>query len=86
MKNINWKDVAIRAVKTFFQTAISYTIAAFTGVNFFDGDNKETVIVGALVSAGAAGVSAVWNTVLAPIFKPSDPKAEEIREEEEVQG
>lgn len=34
MKNINWKDVLVRAGKTFVQTAVSYLIANLSGVNF----------------------------------------------------
>lgn len=68
---INWKDVLVRAGKTFVQTAGSYTVAALSGINFFEGDKNATFWVGILVSAGAAGISAVWNTVLSPIFKPA---------------
>lgn len=69
---IDWKDVGIRAVKTFVQTAGSYLIAALGGVDFFAGDKGETFYVGMLLSAGAAGLSAVWNGILAPLFKAKD--------------
>ena len=68
MAKIDWKDVAIRAGKTFVQTALSYVIAAVSGVNFFEGDKSETFWVGLILSAGAAGLSAVWNGVLQPLF------------------
>ena len=68
MAKIDWKDVAIRAGKTFVQTALSYVIAAVSGVNFFEGDKSETFWVGLILSAGAAGLSAVWNGVLRPLF------------------
>lgn len=70
MKNINWKDVLVRAGKTFVQTAVSYLIANLSGVNFFNGDQSETFWIGLALSAGAAGVSAAWNGVIAPLFKP----------------
>ena len=35
MKNIDWKDVGIRALKTFAQTAASYLITNLAGVDFF---------------------------------------------------
>ena len=69
---IDWKDVGIRAVKTFVQTAASYLIAALGGVDFFAGDKGETFYVGLFLSAGAAGLSAVWNGILAPLFKTKD--------------
>lgn len=73
MKNVDWKDVIIRAVKTFVQTAASYLITNLAGVDFFGGDMKETFWLGLALSAGAAGVSAVWNGVLAPIIQPKPP-------------
>lgn len=73
MKNTNWKDVAIRAIKTFIQTAVSYLIAALSGVDFFGGDVSETFWVGLALSAGASGASAAWNGVIEPIFRPHKP-------------
>ena len=66
MNGVNWKDVWTRAVKTFVQTAASYLIAELSGVDFFSGDRSATVWVGLALSAGAAGLSAVWNGVLQP--------------------
>lgn len=91
MKKIDWKDVAERAGKTFVQTAVSYLVAALTGVNFFDGDKSETFWVGLFVSAGAAGLSAVWNAVLSPIFGPKslpplDDGVTVMQEEEKSEG
>lgn len=64
---VDWKDVVIRAVKTFLQTAVSYLIAALGGVDF--GSNLgRTFWIGLGLSAGAAGLSAVWNGVLQPII------------------
>lgn len=73
MKNIDWRDVLVRAGKTFLQTAGAYLIAALGGVDFFAGDKGETFWVGLALSAGAAGLSAVWNGVIAPLFKPKPP-------------
>ena len=64
---VDWKDVAIRAVKTFVQTAVSYLIAVLGGVDFGSNPGK-TFWIGLGLSAGAAGLSAVWNGVLAPIL------------------
>ena len=73
---MDWKDVLIRAVKTFVQTAGSYLIASLAGVNFFDGNHGKAFWVGLALSAGAAGLSAVWNGVIAPIFKAKPPNEE----------
>lgn len=60
--------MGVRAGKTFVQTALSYLIANVSGVNFFDGNQSETFWVGLFLSAGAAGLSAVWNGVIQPLF------------------
>jgi hypothetical protein len=67
--NAKAKDVIVRAIKTFVQTAGSYLVANLSGVDFFGEDMSKTVWVGLLLSAGAAGISAVWNS----LFKPSLP-------------
>ena len=57
------KDVAIRALKTFWQSAIAYLVASLsTGVDLFEGE----VIGGLLIGALAAGMSASWNGVVQP--------------------
>ena len=71
---VDWKDVLIRAVKTFLQTAVSYLIAALGGVDFFGGDLGETFWIGLALSTGAAGLSAAWNGVIQPIFAGRQPQ------------
>ena len=57
------KDVAIRALKTFWQSAIAYLVATLgAGVDLFE----REVIGGILVGALAAGLSASWNGVVQP--------------------
>jgi hypothetical protein len=63
------KNVIERAVKTFIETAVSYLIAHLSGANFFENNDSKTVWVGLALSAGAAGLSAVWNGVLQPLLK-----------------
>lgn len=54
------KDIAIRALKTFWQSAIAYLVAALsTGVDLFEGEVISGLIIGAL----AAGLSASWNGI-----------------------
>lgn len=57
------KDVSVRALKTFWQSAIAYLVASLsTGVDLFEGE----VIGGLLIGALAAGISASWNGVVQP--------------------
>lgn len=59
------KDVAIRALKTFWQTAIAYLVASLgQGVDLFEGE----VIGGLLLGALAAGISASWNGAVQPVL------------------
>ena len=59
------KDIAIRALKTFWQAAIAYLVATLgTGVDLFEGE----VIGGLLIGALAAGISASWNGVCQPML------------------
>lgn len=59
------KDIAKRAMKTFWQAGIAYLVAAFgTGVDLFEGD----VIGGLLIGALAAGISAAWNGAIGPVL------------------
>jgi anti-anti-sigma regulatory factor len=64
--NSRVKDILIRAIKTFVQTAGSYLIVNLSGVDFFGENATQAFWTGLLLSAGAAGISAVWNTVIAP--------------------
>lgn len=73
MATIDWKDVGIRALKTFVQTFISVFGQDVIGVNLFDGSMTDVMWVGMILSAGAAAVSTVWNGVVAPIFKKTKP-------------
>ena len=64
------KDVAIRALKTFWQSGIAYLVATFStqmaGVDVFDLEAMKSVIGGLLIGALAAGISASWNGVVQP--------------------
>ena len=68
MALVNWKDVWVRSLKTFAQAAFSCLIASLSGVNFTAGTKNETFWVGLGLAACAAGLSAVWNGILQPIF------------------
>jgi hypothetical protein len=66
------KDVAIRAMKTFWQSGIAYLVATFStqmsGVDVFDLHNVQSVFGGLLIGALAAGLSASWNGAVQPIL------------------
>lgn len=70
---IDWKDVGIRALKTFIQTFVAVFGQDLIGVNLFDGTTTEVMWCGMFLSALAAAASAVWNGVLTPIFKATKP-------------
>lgn len=66
------KDVAVRSVKTFWQSAIAYLVATLStqiaGVDIFDPHAMKSVIGGLLIGSLAAGLSASWNGVVEPIL------------------
>lgn len=67
MKNVNWKDVLIRSVKTFAETAMAFLLAELAGVELFSTGAEVWISVG--LSAVAAGVAAVWNGVVEPLLQ-----------------
>ena len=75
--NEKQKDILLRAVKTFAETVIGYVIAELSGVDLFGGDVNAHFIRALVLSALAAGVSAVWNGVAAPLLKTDRRKEEE---------
>lgn len=59
------KDVAIRALKTFWQAAIAYLVASLgQGIDLFEIE----VVSGLLIGALAAGISASWNGAIQPVL------------------
>ena len=59
------RDIAIRALKTFWQSAIAYLVASLgQGIDLFEGE----VVGGLLIGALAAGICAVWNGVCQPML------------------
>ena len=67
-----FKDVADRAVKTFWQSGIAYVIATFSAqmgeVDVFDIQAVRGILAGILIGALAAGISASWNGVIQPVM------------------
>ena len=66
------KDVTVRALKTFWQSAIAYLVATFgtqmAGVDVFDLEALKGVLGGLVVGALAAGISASWNGAVQPVL------------------
>ena len=59
------KDIAIRALKTFWQSAIAYLVASLgQGIDLFEVEVLGGILIGAL----AAGISASWNGVCQPLL------------------
>lgn len=70
---IDWKDVLIRAIKTFVEAFIACAGAELSGMDLFAIDKGMWCAVG--ISAAAAGISAVWNGMIDPWLKPKLPEA-----------
>lgn len=68
MKNVNWKDVAVRALKTFAEAFVAFVVAEVGGMELFAMDKSMWCAV--VISAAAAGISAVWNGMIEPAVKP----------------
>lgn len=66
------KDIAIRAMKTFWQSGIAYLVATFStqmsSVDVFNLHDVQSVFGGLLVGALAAGLSASWNGIVQPML------------------
>ena len=66
------KDVANRALKTFWQSSIAYLLATFStqmsGIDVFDLEALRSVTAGLIIGALAAGISASWNGVVQPVL------------------
>ena len=69
MKGIDMKDVMIRSIKTFLEVVLTYVATAMAGVTYGDGTLSAEITVGALLSAGAAGIAAVLNGVVLPLLR-----------------
>lgn len=59
MKNINWKDIGIRCLKTFIQGVVAYLAVSISTTDFTDKEAIKGLIIGAI----AGGVSALMNII-----------------------
>jgi hypothetical protein len=69
---VDWKDVLIRSIKTFFQAAIALVDASLADGSIFQNTGQAVWI-----SAITGGIAAVWNGVLSPAIQHIHNKADE---------
>ena len=81
---MNYKDILIRAGKTFIQAFIPVVISAFAAADLTDFPAIKNIAISALLSGAAAGISAVWNIILGLI--PDTAKDEDIYVETDMIG
>ena len=82
LKSIDWRDLLIRAVKTFIQTFVSYlTIDGLFGISDKVEMQRWALTTG--LSALAAGISAVWNLVLDIVSTKAGEALDKIGEQPE---
>lgn len=68
MKRIDWKDVGLRAAKTFAQAFVaSVSIDRLAGIT--DAESAKAIVYSMLVAGVSAGISAVWNMAVNSIAK-----------------
>lgn len=65
---IDWKDVGVRSLKTFLEALLTYVGTALGGIRYGDGTFSDTVWIGVLFCGLCAGVTAVINGVILPLF------------------
>ena len=65
MKKINWKDIGIRALKTFIQAFIGSIILGITSIDYttLTKDNYKAVLLPIAIGGISAGISACWNMI-----------------------
>ncbi len=61
------EETVKRAVRTFIQAAVAYLVTVIASGNAFDGEITKTAVIGVVMSAVAAGLSAVMN-----LHKPTE--------------
>ena len=72
--NERTKDIIIRALKTFWQAALGYIIVDINAllIGISDSNLTEGMLKTLAIGAVAAGCSAVWNSVLSPLFSSKE--------------
>ena len=81
LRKADWKDIAIRASKTFIEAFLSYfTIDGIFQITDAKGFKKFLLTTG--ISALAAGISAVWNLFMEIVSQKVSEELDELAEGE----
>lgn len=81
LQKANWKDIAIRASKTFIEAFLSYiTIDGVFQITDLTAAKRFLLTTG--ISALAAGVSAVWNLAMELVSKKVSEELDELADDE----
>lgn len=79
-----FKDVAIRAFKTFWQAALAYVVTSLGTTGFATGDftaeTMKTAGTAIVIGGVAAGLSAVYNAFFKPYVDTNIPATSELTE------
>ena len=79
LRKANWKDIAIRASKTFVEAFLSYiTIDGIFEITDLTAAKRFLLTTG--ISALAAGVSAVWNLIMEIVSQKVSEELDELAE------
>ena len=82
LRKANWKDIAIRASKTFIEAFLSYiTIDGIFEITDLTTAKRFLLTTG--ISALAAGVSAVWNLIMEMVSQKVSEELDELAGESE---
>ncbi len=83
---MNAKEIAIRALKTFIQAFFPVLIAGIKVCDVTDTEAFKAALYAAVISACAAGLSAVWNTIIAVKGKTNDGEAGKDETQDRADG
>lgn len=85
LQKANWKDIAIRASKTFVEAFLSYiTIDGVFQITDLTAAKRFLLTTG--ISALAAGVSAVWNLAMELVSKKVAEELDELADNQEPEA
>ena len=80
LRKANWKDIAIRASKTFIEAFLSYiTIDGIFEIT--DSSTAKRFVLTTGISALAAGISAVWNLIMEIVSQKVSEELDELANE-----
>ena len=85
IKQVDWKDVGKRTLKTFVEAFLSVLTFDSLIYNFIEGGgNERKILVTTGISALAAGITAVWNMITSYISENIIEAVDKIGTKEET--